>query len=191
MTTGLVSRLQEIPGVASVAVDLTDTGGGINVRLEPDADEMAVMEKLRSILVAYGIRSADPKVKLGRKGRVEPPGGFGVEVSITPMRTGARIEVSTKSVKSFRIVPADPSAIAQGLADAWCQVIGKLPVEIVEVSVADGGRLRVVTSDGDRETTGTADVAAGWERALTQAVGEALGQAKASLVDPPQMAVNS
>lgn len=191
MTTGLVARLQEIPGVASVAVDLTDTGGGINVRLEPDADEMAVMEKLRSILVAYGIRSADPKVKLGRKGRVDPPGGFGVEVSISPLKSGARIEVSTKSVKSFRIVPANPSAIAQGLADAWCQVIGKKPVEIVDVSVGDGGQLAVVASDGEREITGTADVAAGWERALTQAVGEALGQARASLVEPPPMAVNS
>lgn len=191
MTTGLVARLQQIPGVASVAVDLTDTGGGINVRLEPDADEFAVMEKLRSVLVAYGIRSADPKVKLGRKGRVEPPGGLGVEVSITPLRTGARIEVASKSVKSFRVVPATPSAIAQGLADAWCQVVGKLPVEIVEVSVGDGGQLTVVASDGEKETIGTADVAAGWERALTQAVGEALGEIEASVVDPPPMAVNS
>lgn len=175
LTSKLMSRLQELPGIDSVTVDLTDTGGGINVRLEPGADEVQVMEKLRELLVAYGIRSADPKVELGRSERVtERAVSFGVDVVITPLRSGARVEVATKKVRSFRVVPADPRAIAQGLSDAWCQVIGRVPVEVFEVSVDDNGQLTVMTSDGDTETMGTADVTAGWERALTQAVGEAL-----------------
>lgn len=191
MSSGLVARLQEIPGVASVAIDLTDTGGGINVRLEPDANEVAVMERLRALLVAYGVRSANPKVKLGRADRVETAPRFGVEVTITPLRSGARVEVATKNVKSFRVVPATPAAIAQGLSDAWCQVIGRIPLEIIRVSVGDAGLLTVAASDGTHETTGTADVADGWERALTHAVGEALGAPESKVVESPPMVVNS
>lgn len=191
MTSSLVSRLQDIPGIASVAVDLTDSGGGINVRLEPGADEVAVMEQLRSVLVAYGVRSADPKVKLGRSQRSEASEGLGVEVAITPLNTAARIEVATKSVKSFRVVPANPAAIAQGLSDAWCQVIGRIPVEITNISLGDTGLLTVTAFDGSEETSGTADVASGWEHALTHAVGQALGATPASSVDSPPVAVNS
>lgn len=192
MSDRLVNRLEEIAGVASVAVDLTDTGGGINVRLEPGADEDQVMERLRELLVAYGIRSADPKVKLGRPRRVAGISpSSDVEVAITPLRTGARVEVATKKIKSFRVVPANPSAIAQGLSDAWCQVIGRIPVEILKVSVSDAGLLKIVATDGSQETMGIADVSAGWERALTEAIGEALGAGRDSSSEERPLAANS
>lgn len=174
MTSNLASRLEDIPGVASVVVDLEGFGRGIDVRLEPGADEAAVMERLRALLAAYGVRSdreqermPDPVPRVAR----DP----GVSVSITPLKNGARIEVSTRSVKSFRIVAATPMAVAQGLADAWCQVVGRVPVEIVAVSVGDEGSLRVAALDGDRETEGIADVSGGWVAALTEAVAGALG----------------
>ncbi len=176
MTGTLAQRLEQIPGVASVTIDLTDTGGGINVRLEPGADELLVMEKLREVLISYGVRSADPKVQLGRSTR-EPQRTkreFDVEVVITPLKTGARVEVLSKNVRSFRVVPANPSAIAQGLSDAWCQVKGRIPVEIISVTIGDDGDLTIVASDGVNQSTGTANVSMGWEEALTQAVGEAL-----------------
>ena len=56
MTSSLASRLGDIPGVASVVVDLDGFGRGIDVRLEPGADEAVVMEKLRALLAAYGVR---------------------------------------------------------------------------------------------------------------------------------------
>ncbi len=176
MTGTLANRLEQIPGVAAVTIDLTDIGGGINVRLEPGADEILVMEKLREILVAYGIRSADPKVQLGRSTRRahRPKREFDVDVTITPLKTGARVEVFSKNVRSFRVVPANPSAIAQGLSDAWCQVKGRIPVEILGVTIGDDGDLTIVASDGVNQTIGTANVSLGWEEALTQAVGEAL-----------------
>jgi hypothetical protein len=174
LTSNLASRLEDIPGVASVVVDLEGFGRGIDVRLEPGADEAAVMEKLRALLAAYGVRHENrPEVTH----RPQPPivEDPGVEVSITPLKGGARIEVSTRSVKSFRIVAATPMAIAQGLADAWCQVVGRVPVEVVEVAVGDEGSLTVVAKDGDRETQGIADVGNGWVAALTEAVAGALG----------------
>jgi hypothetical protein len=184
MTSSLASRLGDIPGVASVAIDLEGFGRGIDVRLEPGADEVAVMEKLRALLAAYGVRGErEPSVVTRRPApRPEP----GVVVSIAPIKSGARIEVATRSVKSFRIVAANPLSIAQGLTDAWCQVIGRIPVEIVRVEVDEDGNLMVVGFDGSKETTGTANVDGGWVDALTLAVSEVLGE-----LSPPDTTVTT
>lgn len=189
MSPGLATRLQDIPGVASVAVDLTEAGGGINIRLEPDADEVVVMDQVRTLLVAYGVRSPNaPKLRLGRQPRhVEGP--LPVEITITPIKGGARVEVASRVIRSFQVVAPTPLAVAQGLADAWCQVIGKIPVEVVDVGIQDEVWLTVVVSDGTTESSGAADVTAGWEEALGRAVGRALG-----VVDVPvteALAVNS
>lgn len=191
MTSSLAARLQDIPGVDSVAVDLTDSGGGINVRLEPGADETLVMEKLRSLLVAYGVRSpSPPQLRPPRSETYPSDNDLGVDVVITPISGGARVEVAATNVRSFRVVAATPSAIAQGLADAWCQVIGRIPVEVVDVGVGDDGTLTVLMSNGVIQSKGSASVDAGWEDALTRAVGSAL---RSSLADAAEskMAVNT
>lgn len=178
MTSSLASRLGDIPGVASVAIDLEGFGRGIDVRLEPGADEVEVMERLRALLAAYGIKGErDPApVVRPRSPRQDHP----VVVGISPIKNGARIEVATRTVKSFRIVAANPLSIAQGLADAWCQVIGRVPIEIVRVEVDVAGSLVVVGSDGDREMSGSGSIDSGWVEALTAAVGGVLGDATAS-----------
>jgi hypothetical protein len=161
--------------VASVVVDLDGFGRGIDVRLEPDADETAVMEKLRALLAAYGVRrDRQPVMSVGRS-----PDTFNyvdVAVAITPIESGARVEVATNSVKSFRIVAATPLSVAQGLADAWCQVIGKVPVEITAVSIEDDRRLIVTASDGENETRGEADTSRGWVESLTVAMAGVLNE---------------
>jgi len=191
MTPGLASRLQEIPGVDSVVVDLTDSGGGINVRLEPGADETLVMDKLRSLLVAYGVRSPGPSgFRSNPSEATEDDFDLGVDIQITPIDEGARVEVATENVRSFRVVAATPTAIAQGLSDAWCQVIGRVPVEVVRVVVGDSGTLTVSLSNGEWETDGSASVEAGWEDALAQAVGMAL-RSLFSRVAESKLAVSS
>lgn len=175
MTSSLASRLGDIPGVASVVVDLEGFGRGIDVRLEPGADEAAVMEKLRAVLAAYGVRrDRQPMMSVGRS--KDPLAHLDVDVAITPIESGARIEVATASVKSFRIVAATPLSVAQGLADAWCQVIGKVPVEITTVSIEDNRLLTVTASDGAHETRGEADITRSWMEALTVAVAGVLGE---------------
>jgi len=176
MSSGLAARLQDIPGVAAVAVDLTESGGGINVRLDPEANEIEVMDRVRALLVAYGVRSPNPpKLRVGRPARHLDDEPLGVDITITPLRNGARVEVATSNVRSFRVVPATPSALAQGLSDAWCQVVGKIPMEIVSVSMGDEGELTVRASNGKSESVGRANVAEGWEQALARAVGGAIG----------------
>jgi hypothetical protein len=172
MKSTLASRLGDIPGVASVVIDLEGFGRGIDVRLEPGADETVVMERLRALLAAYGVRgdrAAAPGARSRRTGR-----SHDVDVAISPTETGARIEVATRVVKSFRIVAAEPLSIVQGLADAWCQVVGRIPIEIVRVEVDDDDVLTVVGFDGEHEMSGTSSVATGWVEALTAAVGDVL-----------------
>lgn len=174
MKSSLASRLGDIPGVASVVVDLEGFGRGIDVRLEPGADETVVMEKLRALLAAYGVRkNREPRMSLEHE-RERSLSESDVQVTLTPLDNGARIEVIASAVKSFRVVAATPLSMAQGLADAWCQVIGRVPVEIVGVSVDEGRRLIVVVSDGEHETRGVADTGSGWLEALTGAVADAL-----------------
>ncbi|MDX1468631.1 MAG: hypothetical protein R3258_04770 [Acidimicrobiia bacterium] len=182
MSPGLASRIEDIPGVAGVTVDLTESGGGINVRLAPGADESAVMEKVRGLLAAYGTK---PSPEVGArvvptKALREPVGpgepvGLGVDLRITPIEGGARVEVATPNIRSFRIVPANPTAIAQGVADAWSQVTGRVPVEISSVTLDDDGLLEVVAGEGAVQSRGSANVSLGWEQALARAVGEAIG----------------
>lgn len=197
MRAALTARLQDIPGVAQVVVDLDESSGGIHVRLEPGADEDSVLEKMRALLVTYGLRPREGQdLAVGRQ---QPPmeslepdpmsagEELGVEVVITPVGGGARVEVSTDKVRSFRVVKPTPLAIAQGLADAWCQVLGRLPFTITSL-VLEEGDLVVTAADGSVESTGRAPVAGGWSEALPRAVGRAGGILTAL---PPPLAVNS
>ncbi len=176
--SNLAHRLEDIPGVESVVVDLSEEGGGINIRLLPGADEYDVMERLRTVLISYGVRSARPQpappLPERRNTEYAP---LGVKVRVTPLENGARVEVESKSVKSFRIVAADPLAIAQGLADAWSQVVGRIPTELTSVTVEDG-TIRVTARNGQHVATGTGDLADGWQNALSMAVGQAIGVLK-------------
>lgn len=176
MTSNLASRLGDIPGVASVVIDLDGFGRGIDVRLEPGADEMVVMEHLRVLLAAYGVRNdRRAPTSLGRSGRAS--NDLGVDVTITPTEGGARVEVASGAVKSFRLVSADPVSVAQGLADAWCQVKGRLPVEVVSVEVGTDGSLTVTANDGEHDSRGTSTSTEDWLAALTTAVGNVIGDA--------------
>lgn len=173
--SNLSNRLEDIPGVDSVVVDLSEEGGGINIRLVPGADENQVMERLRTVLISYGVRSARPEpvasLPFRRDTELAP---LGVKVRITPLQRGARVEVETKSVRSFRLVASERLAIAQGLADAWSQVVGRIPTELVSVDLSDD-TLTVTARNGDQVTAGVASVDDGWQQGLALAVGRAIG----------------
>lgn len=175
MRSSLVSRLEDIPGVASVVVDLEGFGRGIDVRLEPGADEVAVMEQMHALLAAYGIKDEIDQPVATEAPTPVRSSNPGVEVRITQADGRARVEVTASSVRSFRVVSATPLAIAQGLADAWCQVVGLIPVEILEVVVDGEENLVLRASDGEKESESSAPISGGWVKALTDTVGDVIG----------------
>jgi hypothetical protein len=175
MREKLVERLQDIPGVASVSLNLEDVESGIRVRLDEDADEAEVLERVRALLVAYGVRSPDQSgMEIGNR-LAQARAALGVDVRITPVKGGARVEVIGTAIRSFRLVQSTPMAIAQGLSDAWCQVLGRIPLEVTKVGLSDKGMLSVAASDGKTESVGHADIVDGWTMALSLAVGRAIG----------------
>lgn len=65
---GLEDRLRTVDGVASIRVELGDEGvDAIKVEVVPGADEAGVLEEIRQVLVAYGLRSRRPGWKLGSR----------------------------------------------------------------------------------------------------------------------------
>jgi hypothetical protein len=175
----LVERLQDIPGVASVSLNLEDVESGIRVRLDENADEAEVLERVRALLVAYGIRSPDQgSMEIGNR-LAQARAALGVDVRISPVKGGARVEVIGTAIRSFRLVPSTPMAIAQGLSDAWCQVLGRIPLEVGKVSLSNEGVLSVVVTDGKDERVGSSDILDGWTMALSLAVGRAMGVVEA------------
>lgn len=175
MREKLVERLQDIPGVASVSLDIDEAESGIRVRLDDDADEAEVIEAVRSLLAAYGVRAPDPSnLEIGNR-QSQARATLGVDVRITPVQGGARVEVIGTAVRSFRLVPSTPTAIAQGLSEAWSQVLGRVPLEVTRVTLSESGELGVVATDGSVETQGQADIEEGWTLALPLAVGRAIG----------------
>ncbi len=187
MTPGLVTRIQDIPGVEAVAIDLASEHGGLNIRIAPHADEALIMQRVHALLVTYGAKGLTrPRVRVG-KARNDSF-DLGVDIAITKLGTGARIQVSGGAIQSARQVASNPKAIAQGLADAWCQVLGRIPREIDSVSLADDGRITIVATDGQLQRVGSADVAGGWTQAIARAVGIALGFFEAEEVGQADLA---
>lgn len=175
MREKLVERLQDIPGVASVSLDIDEIDSGIKVSLDDDANESEVLEAVRSLLAAYGVRAPDPSsLEIGNR-QAQTRAALGVDVRITPVQGGARVEVIGTAIRSFRLVPSTPTAIAQGLTEAWSQVLGRVPLEITRVTLSEDGDLGVVATDGTTETEGHADIVDGWTFALPLAVGRAIG----------------
>lgn len=65
---GLEDRLRTVEGVASIRVELAEEGiDAIQVEVVPGADEAGVLEEIRQVLVAYGLRSRRPGWKLGSR----------------------------------------------------------------------------------------------------------------------------
>ena len=57
--TGLEQRLRDVEGVSDIVIELSDDGlEGIRVRMHEGTDESGVLEEIRRILVAYGLKGS-------------------------------------------------------------------------------------------------------------------------------------
>lgn len=60
--TGLEQRLRDVEGVSDIVIELSDEGlEGIRVRMREGTDESEILEEIRRILVAYGLKGSARK----------------------------------------------------------------------------------------------------------------------------------
>jgi hypothetical protein len=60
--TGLEQRLRDVEGVSDIVIELSDEGlEGIRVRMQEGTDESEILEEIRRILVAYGLKGSTRK----------------------------------------------------------------------------------------------------------------------------------
>lgn len=153
--TGIEDRLRSVTGVSNLSIELGEEGiEGIRVWLQPDADESTVLDEVRRILVAYGLRSRG-------EGAGRRPIGTEDVVDERPARRHAPVRPSDIAVRAVpeglevrleageRRVVARADATPDGAAEAMVKAVsGWLDVPLPDrVSV---GRCRV---DGESVLT--------------------------------------
>lgn len=136
--TGLEQRLRDVAGVSDIVIELSDDGlEGIRVRMNEGTDESEVLEEIRRILVAYGLKGSTRK-KAGTPGAIpelelEDDGverGNGVVEERAPVPSEAHAHEAVSPVvglPSPAIIPAgdqltvrlsDGSRVVEAVADA-------------------------------------------------------------------------
>lgn len=134
--TGLEDRLRGVSGVSDIVIELGDDGlEGIRVRMSDGTDEADVLEEIRRILVAYGLKGST------RSGR-------GV-TGIPNLELGSDDENPVK--KTTSLVHAGYNADS---ADSVPPSEARLPTPTI---IPAGDRLTVRLSSGDRTVDATSD----------------------------------
>lgn len=170
--TGLRQRLENLEGVAGIQLELADTGlSGIRVTLTEGADEAVVLERIRSMLITYGLRSPGPVTTTTTQRDPER-----IRTSIRPEGDGMRVEVSAEGKIVVRLVDASPLAAARAVAEGRASLSGQPVPEILWIGLDAVGNYRILTvlaKAGDRTRVGAAVVESGWAEALDEAVAKA------------------
>jgi hypothetical protein len=176
--TGLRQRLENLEGVASIHLELAETGlSGIRVTLMEGADEAHVLEKIRSMLVTYGLRSPGRLEADTLKSVTEAAKTDHIETSISPEGDGMRVEVRGEGRSVVRLVDATPLAAAVAVAEGRAILEGKSTPQVLWIGLDIIGDWKILTvlvkSDGETARVGSAVVTSGWAEALDEAVAKA------------------
>lgn len=116
--TGLEDRLRKVVGVTDIVVELGAEGlEGIRVRLSESAEESEVLEEIRRILVAYGLKATGRR---GRGAQAIPPLELGIdmpppdaEALEDPVLSEPDSEGVSESLPSANILPIDGRLVAR------------------------------------------------------------------------------
>ena len=172
--TGLRQRLENLDGVASIHLELAETGlSGIRVTLVEGADEAEVLEKIRSMLVTYGLRTPPrPKPATEEPGHEAPPDH--IETLITPEGDGMRVEIRAEGKSVVRLVDATPMDAAVAVAEGRAILEGRSAPQVLWIGLDTIGEWKILTvlvkDEGQVARVGSAVVTKGWAQALDRAV---------------------
>jgi len=173
--TGLRQRLEGIEGVSSIQLELGDAGlTGIRVTLAEGAEEATVLDRIRAMLVTYGLKS--PETVTPGFSRV-----FAADELVTKIEEAGqllRVEVKGAGEAVINLVDPTPLAAARAVGKARAQLTGHSDAEILWIGLDQVGSWRILTVlasvDGGVKA-GAAVVTSGWTNALDRAVAAALG----------------
>jgi hypothetical protein len=150
--TPLEDRLREVEGVADLMVDLEHEG--VRISLQDGVDEQTVLEEVRRILAAYGLRPGE-RAAVPTVERPGPPGRMVLEMpAVSVRRVADEAEVRLEAGERVVVARSDPSAagITEAMVTAvsgWIDVpapdrvsvgrtrVGGAPVVVVVVHRAD------------------------------------------------------
>ena len=174
--TGLRQRLENLEGVASIHLELAETGlSGIRVTLTDGADEAHVLEKIRSMLVTYGLRTPGRVEGISKAGTADV--NDGIHTIITPEGDGMKVEVRGQGQSVVRLVEATPLAAGIAVAEGRAILEGRPVPQVLWIGLDLIGDWRILTillqDDGVAPQVGSAVVVSGWAEALDEAIAKA------------------
>ncbi|MGQ0849446.1 MAG: hypothetical protein ACT4OP_10065 [Actinomycetota bacterium] len=169
--TGLRQRLENLEGVAGIQLELAEGGlSGIRVTLSEGADEALVLERVRAMLVTYGLRSPDPITEAVSNGGVVDE----IEISIAQEGEAMRVVVAGLGEIVVQVVEPTPLAAARAVARGRARLLGRPEPEVLWIGLDLVGDWKILTVlsrlPGGKVTVGAAVVEEGWEPALNIAV---------------------
>lgn len=136
---GLKSRLESLTGVESIELELGSEGlEGITVRLEEGADEMAVLDGVRRLLVAYGTKSPRLLATSVPAGDIGHPGPVEHEVMDVDFEPSEILE------------PPPVTVVSSGEADAAMLSPAGDRIELSVTPAGDHATTQVVYTRGSR-----------------------------------------
>jgi hypothetical protein len=171
---GLRQRLENLEGVASIQLELADTGlSGIRVTLSEGADEAMVLERIRAMLVTYGLRA--PEQVTGSRGDAEDAADPVAVLSQEGDRL--RVEVRGQGETVSAIVDPSPLSAARAVAAARAQLRGEPAPEVMWIGLDQIGAFSVLTiltaQPDDKVSVGSVVVEGDWAQALNRALAAA------------------
>ena len=176
--TGLRQRLESLEGVASIHLELAESGlSGIRVTLIDGADESHVLERIRSMLVTYGLRSPGRLQDDAQLASPEPTKVDQIETVITPEGDGMRVEVRGDGKSVVRLVDATPLSAAVAVAEGRAILQGRPAPQVVWIGLDVIGDWKILTvlmrDNTEAARVGSSVVTSGWAEALDEAVSKA------------------
>lgn len=173
MNMGLEQRLRSVSGVAGLRIDLGKEGlEGIHVSIDEGSDEGVILEEIRRILVAYGLRSRPGGVLEG----IEPL-AFPDKVWLGDRagRSAARLTYGDQRVEGFGDLSWEGAADA--VVHAICQYAGYQVPERVAASrlrLDDQNLVVALAGVGSARAVSVAIAELGLANALVQALTRAI-----------------
>lgn len=121
---GLEDRLRRVSGVADLTIELGEEGlESIRVRVDQGTDEASVLDEIRRILVAYGLRSRKPDRPLvdGVRTVGHSEGPLRPRITVGPRGDGLYVRL----VEGERVVERTGERSPIGVAQAMVQAVAE------------------------------------------------------------------